>query len=148
MVWRVTYATVDDLHLEGRSYMAALSLNECLPEKNGEIWVTPKEMADRLVHGGVDPALEPIDITEALKQFNKGGRLSKRSWKHSNYYRPGNYDKGSPKDQRYEPPAILPGKNYLAKNKSSKGMIKELNKDIKRLGNIRNGIEKGEIKCE
>ena len=72
MVWSVTYANPSELCLDYQSLSAALALNECLPKKNGILWVTFEELKNRLIHGGVDPALEKTDVSDALLKCNRG----------------------------------------------------------------------------
>jgi len=45
---------------------AIIALNELMPPKNGNVWVTRKEITSRLVHCGVNPSLEPIEISHAI----------------------------------------------------------------------------------
>ena len=47
-----------------------LLLNNELPYENGSIWVTTKELYDRLIHSGVNPSLEFELVKDAVKRFN------------------------------------------------------------------------------
>lgn len=149
MVCTKRYAVADDLHLQKDALIAILSLNECLPPRNGEVWVTTREMTQRLIHCGVDPSLEQIFVNEAIAKYNRGGRLEKRGYKHTHYFRSSVFDLGSPKDQRdgREPP-ILPQKNYLKQNPTAEAMLEVLNAEVRRVRDIKDGIKKGEIRCE
>ena len=82
MVYCITYARANDLSLQKNTLVAILSLNECLPDSHGKIWVTTKEMTERLIHCGVDPSLETMDVANAIKKHNRGGRMNRNRYVH------------------------------------------------------------------
>ena len=81
MVYSKTFARADDMSLPKHILVAVLSLNECVPESHGEIWVTKKEIAQRLIHCGVHNSLEAIVVADAIQHHNQGGRINKNRWK-------------------------------------------------------------------
>ena len=53
-----------------------------------------------------------------------------------------------PKDQRIGQPLRMPTKNYFKKNPSAKGLLKIVNKDLKEVHKVREGVQMREIKCK
>ena len=67
---------------------ALLSLNGNLPPENVKIWITVKEMRDRLVHCGVHQSVSTDHLVQALTRVNKGeGLLARRRKKGTAFYR-------------------------------------------------------------
>mmetsp|Transcript_12688 Transcript_12688/g.27557 ORF Transcript_12688/g.27557 Transcript_12688/m.27557 type:complete len:533 (-) Transcript_12688:47-1645(-) len=120
-------------------------MNACLIVTE-KIWVTTKEMTERLIHCGVDPSLETMDVANAIKKHNRGGRMNRNRYVHESYFRHGIFDQGMPKDQRIGQPLPMPTKNYFKKNPSAKGLLKIVNKDLKEVHKVREGVQMGEIK--
>ena len=144
------YASADDLHLRKSALLAILSLNESLPDRNGEVWVTLGEFTDRLVHCGVHVSLDSLAVREAAQKHNRNRRLDRRTWKDGGvYFRPSTYTRGSPLDQREgKRPPILPRRNLFKKMPEAANDLNILNVDLLRVKKLRDGIKNGTIKCE
>jgi len=139
------YATDDDLKLLKCGLVSILSLNDCLPQLIGKIWVTKKEIAERLIHCGVDSSLDMMQLDTLVANYNNGGHLDKRKFNHKTYFRHSIYDTGSPKDQHEGVRNIMPPKNYFKRLLSAKGILKVLNNKLKQVHAVKDSIKKGEI---
>ena len=122
-----------------------LSLNDCLPQLIGKIWVTKKEIAERLIYCGVDSSLDMMQLDTVVANYNYGGRLDKHKFNHDTYFRQIIYDTGLSKDQQEGARNIMQPKNYFKRLPSSKGMLKVLSNTLKQVRAIKDGIKKGEI---
>ena len=98
------------------------------------IWVTVEELRDRLVYAGLDRALTPTILEDALKRVNRGEcLLSKRLYLGTHYYRPAMFtlESGTPNKQRASAGGysnrlpIMPPEKCL--QKSSSTSLKEVN---------------------
>lgn len=66
----------------------ALKLNNELPADLCELWLTPEEIHERLLHGGVDRRLSLDFVLDALKYCNTGEVfVKKREQQGVSYYR-------------------------------------------------------------
>ena len=82
-----------------------LILNDSIPPAQKELWVTPQDIRNRLVLGGVDRALTTEHVDNALCRFNKGDVfLTRRQQSHdgesASYFRSSLFADGCPDDQR------------------------------------------------
>ena len=59
--------------------LGLIKLNNVLPAEIGLFWLTPKEIHERLIYGGVDRSLKLSSVDKALKNYNKGEEHLKKS---------------------------------------------------------------------
>jgi hypothetical protein len=147
MLFTRKYATSDDMHLSDDALGAITHLLCCIPARNQEVWITKKEMKDRLIHCGVANSLEQMDVDEAMRKFQGMQLLDRRKYKTQIYFRPNTFFKGSPKDERTELHPMLPAKNYFKKKKKSMQwkQLAVINKDLNRVHRVREGVRNGDI---
>ena len=85
-------------------------------------------------------------MDRALTFHNKNRLLDKPQYNKVYYYRQSIFQRGSPKDQRVEPPLILPKKDYFINVRSNevKTLLTMLNDDLNRVKQLKADIESGE----
>ena len=59
--------------------LGLIKLNNVLPAEIGLFWLTPKEIHERLIYGGVDRSLKLSSVDKAIKNYNKGEEHLKKS---------------------------------------------------------------------
>jgi len=146
MLTRKKYTTDDDLKLSNCGLVSILSFNDCLPQLIGKIWVTKKEIAERLIHCSVDRLFDMMQLDTAVANYTMEGGLTSGSliMRHTSGFWHSIYDRGSPKDQREGARNMSP-KNYFIRLPSAKGILKVLNDDLKQVCAVKDGIKRGKI---
>lgn len=141
------YVSGNDLHLSEGAMQAILTLNECIPESCGMIWVTVQEMRERLVRCGVHHTLKTQQIDLAIQKLNRSGRLDKDCYRTRTYFRQSCFVGGSPKDQLANRLlSIMPRMGYdFSSLSEGSGHLRELNRELERINNIEAKIEAGDI---
>ena len=91
--------------INGQVKKSILFLNHHLPDEKGALWVTAKEMRDRLVHSGVHHALTLEMVESALKSANRGQKILRMRMFHKiRYFIPTTYPDSEdiPSRQRFK----------------------------------------------
>jgi len=152
MVHTKTFVNKDDLKLNSTAVSAIILLSAAFPAKHGKYWLTVAEIREWLVRCGVDSSLQMDDVNNATRNHNKNGLLNKRKEKSTAYFRSSNYEMESPREQRAKHNKIpMPKKNFFRKNSADANvqqLLKDLNGELERIKELKNGIDRGEMCCE